>query len=508
MKLNIGAGFKKREGFVNIDKFDASADMRMDAADLRFPDGAIDEIYSAHMLEHVSKFEVPKVLSEWYRVLKVGGKLELELPDLEWVCRNWLSKSDRERWGFFLDTIFGMETNEGEFHKTGFTKERIRQLLTDAGFSVQNVSAVWSHDQWCISVSAVKIKAGADEVFILDCFPSNAERTQLLREQISKLQTVGIPIILVSHTIIPEDIYKSVDYVVYDKRNIKSTTWDLQFFYQKPKTVKVLYSNPKGPGYHGVGCYSSLKNGTDLAATKFKFGHFVEYDVDFNVDRYLAGVRKQRRIGKKFIGFQYPEMGHPMVNTWGDRPRGIVTGLFSFDTELMRTVFAEVPDWKTWEEFGVADNFGLSLIFEIWLYNFLNKRILGGEQAYFDKKEEAEIIKNWNIYGIEGAIHFLISETVDHRLVIFAINVATSQKDFEWDLYDKHEKGSLAPNEFCFDIVEKIDGGKIFVKCGRFENTWIINRATAYTEARYLFYNSSLPRCITWKSSDTGDFLR
>ncbi len=51
-----------------------------DAPDLRwFRDGALDWVYSSHVLEDFQ--DTAAVLNEWLRVLRVGGRLILFLPD-------------------------------------------------------------------------------------------------------------------------------------------------------------------------------------------------------------------------------------------------------------------------------------------------------------------------------------------------------------------------------------------------------------------------------------------
>ena len=160
IRLNLGCGSIKMPGYVNIDLHDPGADLAMDVRYLEFEDGAIDEIYSSHLLEHFSgsrhNNELPGVLKEWFRVLKSGGALRLNVPNLVGCLKNWLNKEEDEKWGFALDMIFGLQTNPGEYHKTGFTKARLEKLLTDAGFVRINITDVWSHSQQCYFVEAFK----------------------------------------------------------------------------------------------------------------------------------------------------------------------------------------------------------------------------------------------------------------------------------------------------------------------------------------------------------------
>lgn len=157
LKLHLGCGNNIREGYINVDQYvSAPTILNANVFDLPFESNTVDEIFTEHMLEHLSKYEVPLALKEWARVLKSGGKLLMNLPNLEWCMQQWLSKTEEERWGWQLDTIFGLQVHPGEFHKTGFTKHRLQVLLTDAGFNKIKIDDFWSHEQCCFWIEACK----------------------------------------------------------------------------------------------------------------------------------------------------------------------------------------------------------------------------------------------------------------------------------------------------------------------------------------------------------------
>ena len=54
----------------------------MDCTDLsKFASGAYDFVFSSHLLEHFPYADVPKILREWLRVVKIGGNLVMYLPN-------------------------------------------------------------------------------------------------------------------------------------------------------------------------------------------------------------------------------------------------------------------------------------------------------------------------------------------------------------------------------------------------------------------------------------------
>ena len=132
IRLDIGCGSEetKRVGYIGVDAYTDAADIKANMWDLPYEDESVDEIYSAQALEHIPKNMVVPTLQEWKRVLKSGGKMHLQLPDLEWACMWWLS---HQSIGWDMDIIYGTQKHEGEFHKTGFSTKIIWDYLQDVG---------------------------------------------------------------------------------------------------------------------------------------------------------------------------------------------------------------------------------------------------------------------------------------------------------------------------------------------------------------------------------------
>jgi predicted SAM-dependent methyltransferase len=157
IKLDIGAGTEpKGNGYIPIDKYYiAPGYICTDMWDLNmFRDGTVDEIYSSHTLEHCEKRLVLPTLKEWYRVLKIGGRIVIEVPDLVWCCQNWLGHRDN---GWNMDALFGNgDPPGGQHHLTGFSHSLLQLNVEDAGFHVLYVNTVFNHAQNCIHLEALK----------------------------------------------------------------------------------------------------------------------------------------------------------------------------------------------------------------------------------------------------------------------------------------------------------------------------------------------------------------
>ena len=80
MKIEIGGGSTPRGGgFINLDILEI-ADIKIDleTEPIPFEDDSVDEVYSAHCLEHV--VNAVGVLRDVLRVCKTGAEVELRFP--------------------------------------------------------------------------------------------------------------------------------------------------------------------------------------------------------------------------------------------------------------------------------------------------------------------------------------------------------------------------------------------------------------------------------------------
>lgn len=107
--------------------------------DLRIPHGSVDELRAAHLLEHFGHRETTSLLKRWRKIVKDGGSIHIEVPNLMWQA-NALANAQPDPSGRMyshaelVDLIFGGQDYSGNFHFTGFTSTTLDDCLHEAGF--------------------------------------------------------------------------------------------------------------------------------------------------------------------------------------------------------------------------------------------------------------------------------------------------------------------------------------------------------------------------------------
>ena len=148
MKLNLGCGDDVREGYINIDIRKTKPNvlvMDLEKEFLRaFPDNSAEEIIMRDFLEHLSWRKVEAFLKDVFRVLKKGGRVYIQVPDLEAIAKKVILNPDfkygeLEGWKAISFWVYGGQDYEFNFHKAGFTIQTLKKLLEEIGFRVLEI---------------------------------------------------------------------------------------------------------------------------------------------------------------------------------------------------------------------------------------------------------------------------------------------------------------------------------------------------------------------------------
>jgi len=154
IKLDIGGGYNKHdEDYISVDI--NGGDVTAPMWELPYKDNEVDEIWSSHTLEHSGIYKVSQTLTEWNRVLKIGGRAIIQVPNMDYVAKYWLTGEDRP-WAEAM--VFGLQSDEGQYHKCAFTTLSFRADLEAAGFEVERIEMRWTHNQETIQAVCKKVK--------------------------------------------------------------------------------------------------------------------------------------------------------------------------------------------------------------------------------------------------------------------------------------------------------------------------------------------------------------
>jgi predicted SAM-dependent methyltransferase len=82
MKVNLGSGYRRIEGFVNVDDdplCEPEYLVNLEKDKLPFEDNSVEEMIAHHILEHIGEGFIP-LMQEIYRVCKHGAIIDIRVP--------------------------------------------------------------------------------------------------------------------------------------------------------------------------------------------------------------------------------------------------------------------------------------------------------------------------------------------------------------------------------------------------------------------------------------------
>ena len=144
-------------------------------------ENSVDEIIAIEFLEHISFRSTIKVLREWHRIMKIGGKLTIQVPAIDKMCEMFMNeevcdcvahkpiddvdvkaldccdyckgkgKVNPTRWLF---AFTGAQKHEWDVHRNVLTKESLTFNLFEAGF--KNIEVGYDKYNWKLVAKCCK----------------------------------------------------------------------------------------------------------------------------------------------------------------------------------------------------------------------------------------------------------------------------------------------------------------------------------------------------------------
>jgi predicted SAM-dependent methyltransferase len=149
LRVEIGPGPEKLDaGWTTVGVAGVDHECHWGMQRLPFDDNTVDELYAAHVIEHIPWFMTDAALADACRVLKPGGLIEIHTVDFayivgcyrenkrgdDWTCRGW-NEGHPLKWAASRVMAYGKTYSDVNWHKALFDEDYLRDCLERTGFT-------------------------------------------------------------------------------------------------------------------------------------------------------------------------------------------------------------------------------------------------------------------------------------------------------------------------------------------------------------------------------------
>lgn len=131
VRLNLGCGNIPLEEYINIDMRELPGiDIVADVKNLPFLKEEVDEIFSAHLLEHFSQEQLKReLLPYWAGLLRKKGIFRAVVPDAKNMMQEYMQ--GKYPYDYLREVLFGAQDYDGDFHYNMFVPEQLEELFRE-----------------------------------------------------------------------------------------------------------------------------------------------------------------------------------------------------------------------------------------------------------------------------------------------------------------------------------------------------------------------------------------
>jgi len=144
MKYHLGCGGTYLNGYVNVDfpptehtiQQSLRADIYADILTMNYQ--PCEEIRSRHFFEHFNYIDSMVLLYRWTKALDIGGRLFIDLPDIDALCRAMLNGSIEKKFRT-IRYMYGSHEAKWAYHINGWSSETLEYTLSRLGYTIKEV---------------------------------------------------------------------------------------------------------------------------------------------------------------------------------------------------------------------------------------------------------------------------------------------------------------------------------------------------------------------------------
>lgn len=134
IRLNLGSGNLPVDGYLSVDARELSTvDIVADVSNIPYEPSTVDEIFSAHLIEHFTRQRMEKeLLPYWKSLLKTGGVFRVIFPDLEAMMEAY--QAGEISFQTLSNNIMGGQDYQLDYHYAVYSPDIVVAMLEQQGF--------------------------------------------------------------------------------------------------------------------------------------------------------------------------------------------------------------------------------------------------------------------------------------------------------------------------------------------------------------------------------------
>ncbi len=134
LKLHLGCGDKRIEGYINIDvRYLPTVDKVDNIRFLRtYKENSVNTIYCSHVLEHFGRWEYITVLRRWHEILEPNGILRVCVPDFGSICEHYIKNREINK---VRGMLYGGQDYAENHHYWCWDFDALKTDLESVGFN-------------------------------------------------------------------------------------------------------------------------------------------------------------------------------------------------------------------------------------------------------------------------------------------------------------------------------------------------------------------------------------
>lgn len=232
-----------------------------------------------------------------------------------------------------------------------------------------------------------------EDVFVVDCWPDNKDKENVLKKLLTSLKVYNCPIILCGHYPVNPDIQKLADYYIYDSNNdillekdfeeygVNSDRWTDMGNYKITNKVEF---------HHDYAIWLTMKNAFNLVKQLGKkYIHFLEYDNLPDEIQYRQSFMEYMRSNDAVV-YEYSEGSTKEENPYS------ATYIFSIKTDIAIELVSKINSKEEYFK-NKPNKWQLEKVFYQTLKSITNNIFVS---KYIANDNELNIFAAWNRNGI------------------------------------------------------------------------------------------------------------